>query len=62
MTQQEMTNHIIKLQTEITERKLQQDLDSASRKIKQDLLNSQLNIISTQVSLIVSAAFLGGKV
>ena len=61
MTQEEMTNRIIKLQTESTERKLQQDLSNARRKIKEDLLNSQINIISTQVSVIVSAGFLGVK-
>ena len=61
MNNTEMTNHIIKLQAENTERKLQQDLDNASRKIKQELFNSQLNIISTQASLIASAAFLGVK-
>lgn len=62
MNKAERFDYILGLEAEQRERKLECDLAKAKHKIKQETLNAQINIITTQLSIINAAAFLGVKV
>ena len=61
MTQSERFEYILKLEADNRERRLKYDLAKVKREIKQETLNAQINIITTQLSIMNAAAFFGVK-
>ena len=59
MTQAEMFDYTLKLETDNREQRLQHDLATAKRQIKQETLKAGINIITTQLTIMNTAALLG---
>ena len=61
MTQSERFDYILKLEADNREQKLKHDLATAKHNIKQQTLHAGINVITSQLSIMNAAAFLGVK-